>query len=126
MKKICLQCTKEFSGRTDKLFCSLECKNSFHNARRRQDYIHVVDTALHQNRVILQRIWPTLQKEKNIDRKVLEKLGFRFDLVTGYSTMPNGKVLHRVYDFEWSQTSKSKIAIQQDTIPVVADLTKKT
>lgn len=33
-KKVCLQCGKELTGRTDKMYCCAACKNRHHNTER--------------------------------------------------------------------------------------------
>jgi hypothetical protein len=37
MKFICNHCGKAVRGRTDKKFCQLSCKNSYHNSTRKKD-----------------------------------------------------------------------------------------
>jgi len=38
MKFICNHCGKAVRGRTDKKFCQLSCKNSYHNSTRKKRF----------------------------------------------------------------------------------------
>ncbi len=38
MKFICNHCGKAVRGRTDKKFCHLSCKNSYHNSTRKKRF----------------------------------------------------------------------------------------
>lgn len=51
----CKICKKELKGRSDKKFCSIECKNYYHTNLRRvtNETARALDTILHRNRSIL-------------------------------------------------------------------------
>lgn len=55
MKKNCPICDKEFYGRIDKKYCSIDCKNKLNNQLRtpKKDIIIKIDTLLHRNHHIL-------------------------------------------------------------------------
>lgn len=122
MKNKCLKCGKEFSGRTDKRFCSLECKNSYHNTQRRQEYVNIVNAALQRNRLLLQKLLFNAQSTRIIERKLLEDLHFRFDLITGYSRSSEGRVIHKVYEYNWIELLDDQISITLELEPINNDL----
>ena len=80
----CLECGKAFYGRKDKHFCSLSCKNSFHNRKvqeRRRLRLEVM-AALSRNYEILN----SLLKEERVSAELteLEKAGYDPAFVTGH------------------------------------------
>ena len=119
MKKQCPHCQSYFYGRTDKLFCSLACKNSFHNLHRKSDIAYSVDQVLHHNRTILQQLVPPDSKQATWNRHVLEKLGFKFEVVTGFTHGDNGKIVRRVYEFTWDEEPNDDILLERSMPTIV-------
>ena len=80
----CLECGKPFYGRKDKHFCSLSCKNSWHNRQvREQRHMRMaVMAALTRNYDILN----SLLKEERVSAELteLEKAGYDPAFVTGH------------------------------------------
>ena len=113
MKKQCPHCQSYFFGRTDKLFCSLACKNSFHNQNRKSDLAYTIDHDLHHNRTVLQQLIPLEVKKATWSRKVLEKLGFKFELVTGFTRTSNGKIIRKVYEYTWGESTGDDIDLER-------------
>lgn len=112
MKK-CKICNTEIVGRSDKLFCSVKCKNYYHTNLRRVTSIAVkeINTILHRNRSILLEIMGKHKSQKKINRLVLEKKKFRFKYHTHISINKQEKVYHYVYDFAWMEFSNDEILI---------------
>ena len=84
MKKNCLVCGAAFSGRSDKKFCSDNCRSTYHNQRNAEIYRSIREThsALRRNRRILLRLLAgrtTLQ----IPYAQLLRAGFQPDICTG-------------------------------------------
>jgi hypothetical protein len=75
----CLRCPKLFSGNENKLFCSLECKNAYHNARRKQEAqeIGAVISILKTNRRIIGELLDGENIKKVRTQRLLDK-GFIF------------------------------------------------
>jgi len=111
MKNTCLHCEKPFFGRSDKQFCSVACKNAYHNLERRQTIEYRVDTELHRNRAILQKLMPTDSPALAWPRELLEQHGFRFDLCTGMRPGPGSGTIHVVYDFEWHDAGDRQVIV---------------
>ena len=80
-KAICLNpaCGKTFSGNENKKFCSSECKNEYHNARRKEENkeIGMVVNILKTNRRILEQLLGE-RKVKNVSGQRLLDNGFVF------------------------------------------------
>jgi hypothetical protein len=84
--KSCLECGDPVGkGRIDRKFCSVECKNKFHN---KEAYAEKIETArikkiLNRNRKILKKIAGRKDADK-ISKERLLKEGFEFDYHTHF------------------------------------------
>ncbi len=109
----CKVCNKEIVGRSDKIFCSVRCKNYYHTNLRRVTNIVVkdIDEILHRNRSILLEIMGKYKNQKKVKRMVLEKKKFAFKYHTHYYTNSKGKMYFYVYDFAWMEFSNDEILI---------------
>ncbi|MCD4729454.1 MAG: DUF2116 family Zn-ribbon domain-containing protein [Bacteroidales bacterium] len=95
----CPECGYEIKGRSDKKFCSDQCRNTFNN-REKQDannYIRNVNNILRKNRRILADLNPN-EKSKASRNKLVEK-GFNFDYYTNSYTTKTGKTYYYCYEF---------------------------
>ena len=113
----CHNCTNKFSGRTDKKFCSLACKNQFnYNTRRAaKSETLLIDRYLHRNREILDTLMGKSKKEV-FDRLVVTRTGFKFEYITGIYINKEGKMYHLVYDFAWMDFSDQKVLIVRKSV----------
>lgn len=116
MKKHCLHCGVEFTGRTDKRFCSVSCKNHYNFQKRKdtKDEVKEIDGYLHRNREILATLMGESKKEM-FDRIVLERAKFRFDYHTGIHLNKEGKTYHLVYDYAWMDFTNQSVLIVRKT-----------
>lgn len=80
-EKECPQCGKTISGRSDKRFCSNQCRAQAHNENRRQNsgeqLILGINAVLRRNRTLLKQASP--QGKTTTYRQVLEMAGFDFE-----------------------------------------------
>lgn len=109
----CRLCKKPFTGRSDKIFCSVDCKNEYHVRLRRAtaEVVRETDKILHRNRSILLEIMGKNRTQKKVNRLLLEKKKFRFNYFTGSTTNSHGKLYHYVYDFAWMSFSDQEVLI---------------
>ena len=88
----CLFCGEPIPlGRPDRKFCSLECKNAFHNSHRKVSTNHYHDRVvriLENNYYILKHL--LAMGITSIDRRTLRELHFNQEYTTSYS-----KIGHR-------------------------------
>ncbi len=113
MKNKCLKCQQPFIGRSDKRFCSIVCKNAYHNAKRKNDLVYKVDASLHRNRSALEKLLSDGKDPKVLEKETLKDLGFRFEYVTQFEVTPEGELVRVVYDYAWKQISDSEILVQK-------------
>ncbi|MDD3685284.1 MAG: hypothetical protein PHE56_00820 [Bacteroidales bacterium] len=109
----CKVCNKEITGRKDKIFCSIHCKNEYHltlgAVTRLKAY--PLDRILHRNRSILLEIMGTKAAKKMILRSELVRKKFQFKYITHFNVNSSGKMYHHVYDFAWMEFSDDEILI---------------
>ena len=109
----CLLCKDKMQGRSDKKFCSIDCKNYYHIRLRQvtSKATKQIDDLLHRNRSILLEILGKRGKQMKVSKEVLDKKKFNYKLVTGYHLNTRNKMVNYVYDFSWSIFSDKKILI---------------
>jgi hypothetical protein len=109
----CKVCDKEITGRKDKIFCSLKCKNDYHVTLRKVtiDTAYPLDRILHRNRSILLEIMGPRANKKIIMRSELVKKKFQFKYLTHFSINSKGKTYSHVYDFAWMDFSDDEVLI---------------
>lgn len=113
MKKKCRICKNEFTGRTDKIYCSVTCKNDY-NVRLRRATLKAskkIDDILHRNRSILLELMGKAKVQVTVNRIVLDKKKFNFSYMTGYSINKHGKTYHHIYDFSYMTFSDQTVLI---------------
>ena len=99
MKRICPECEEEYTGRSDKRFCSASCRSAHHNRARAEEQIfqRTINNILRQNRNILAELNPegkaSVRRDRLIDR------GFKFRYFTNQYTSRTGNQYHFCYDY---------------------------
>jgi len=84
--KPCLECSEPIGrGRIDRKFCSVECKNKYHNKESFADKMSMdkVQKILDKNRKILKEMYGRKDNDE-IEKERLEKAGFDFDFQTHF------------------------------------------
>jgi hypothetical protein len=109
----CRICKKKIVGRSDKKFCSVQCKNYYHSNLRRVTIkaVEQIDTILHRNRSILLEIMGKYNNQLKVGRIILDQKKFNFKYHTHSNTNSAGKVYHFVYDFAWMTFSDDEVLI---------------
>lgn len=98
MKKQCLECNEEFSGRSDKKFCSDYCRNAYNNKvnSESKNLIRNTNNRLKKNYKILSKL-NTTGKTK-IPKSKLSDLGFYYEYFTSIYVTKTGNTYYYVYD----------------------------
>ena len=105
----CRLCKSKFFGRTDKIFCSIKCKSTYHRKLRAVTHKVTIDIdkILHRNRSILLEIMGKHMTQMKVPTIVLERKKFNFNYVTKYQCNSRGKMYNYVYDFAWMTFSNN-------------------
>ncbi len=110
---MCAQCNEKISGRTDKKFCSDQCRFIFNNNKKQKSGVYKevneINKLLRKNRSILFGLNP--DGTTHIKAASLIKLGFDFRYFTSYYKTKSANLYFLVYDVGYCYTSDDKIRI---------------
>lgn len=116
-KKIrkCCVCDKQLYGRSDKVFCGITCKNTYHGAlmRENKSASKIAVQNLHKNYTILLTMMARNCEKMSVKKLTLEKLGFNFSTVSGIEKTPYG-IKMKVFEISWYYSSQDNIILLQD------------
>ena len=111
----CRLCQEPFMGRSDKMFCSVRCKTSYH-----EQLSHVtfeaskrIDKILHRNRSILLELMGKNGTQKKIPKITLDAKKFNWTYLTHYHTNSQGKEVRYIYDFSYMIFSDQEVLIKK-------------
>lgn len=111
--RTCPQCGKSIIGRSDKRYCSDQCRHLSNNTVKRQSQgekrIQQVNAALRKNRSILKQLSP--QGKTTIPRQYLELAGFDFRYLTQVYRTQKGNTYHLCYDYGYLLLPEEKVLI---------------
>ncbi|MDN3665742.1 hypothetical protein ACFFU1_17465 [Algibacter miyuki] len=99
-KNECLSCGKELIGRSDKIYCDLHCKSSYHYRKSLDEvprFYNKVDNQLKLNRKILKNF--NKSGKAIVRAKVILDLGFNPKYFTHYWKNKKGDVYLFVFEF---------------------------
>jgi hypothetical protein len=90
MARVCLACNKELKGRSDKIFCDTQCRSTYHNTNRPPHELTIqrINSDLRRNRSLLAHFCPS--GKSTVEKEVLVKLEYRFELFTHIFPFNNG------------------------------------
>jgi len=98
-KRKCLECKEPITGRSDKKFCSDQCRNLFNNKMNSDptNLVRNINNTLRRNRRILEELNPKGKAKVHKD-KMLER-GFNFNYFTGIYKTQKGAVYYFCYEY---------------------------
>ena len=96
--KCCEECGTPMAGRTDKRFCSDQCRNAFNNRQNSDatNYIRNINYILRKNRRILLELNPSGKVRLSRDKLLVK--GFNFSYFTSIYTTQEGAQYIYCYD----------------------------
>ncbi|MDX5422796.1 MAG: hypothetical protein LPK14_11120 [Hymenobacteraceae bacterium] len=109
----CGQCGGPMTGRSDKKFCSDQCRAAAGNRRKLDDegeqLMRQVNATLRRNRHLLKQASPL--GKTTVRRKALELQGFDFRHFTHLYRTKNGSAYHFCYDYGYLLLEDEKMLI---------------
>ncbi len=98
MDKECSNCGSKIAGRSDKKFCSEQCRNEYNNLLNKDvnNYVRNINNVLRKNRRILSQLNPG-EKTKMHKDKMLSS-GFDFNYYTNTYTTKSGSTYYFCYE----------------------------
>ena len=93
-----MECGSDYQGRTDKRFCSPECRTIYYNRENsdRTNFMRNINNILRKNRRILAHLNP--DGKANIPRSRLIDEGFKFSYFTNVYKTRSGKTYYFCYE----------------------------
>jgi predicted nucleic acid-binding Zn ribbon protein len=115
----CPICQAPVSGRTDKKYCSDQCRALANNKKKieTQHTLLVTNQALRKNRTILKTLCP--QGKATVRKEVLISMGFSLDYFISIFVTRSKQVYYLCYDYGYTpimegQTEKALLVSRQD------------
>lgn len=107
----CPECGESIKGRSDKKFCSDQCRNAYNNRlnRDRDNYMRKVNNILRKNRRILANLNP--QGKAKTTKKALHQHGFNFHYFTNFYKTKQGKVYYFCYEQGFLPLANNEVAL---------------
>lgn len=98
MEKNCLECGEIIRGRSDKKFCSDQCRTSYNNQLKQEtnSLVKKVNYTLRKNRRILSDLNPN--GKAKIHRKTLLDMGFNFNYHTNIYKTKTGNTYYFCFE----------------------------
>ena len=112
--RCCVICDAKLIGRSDKVFCGIQCKNKYHSEVRKSNKTFESETikVITKNYLILAGVI-SKGSSASVKKIVLQRLGFNFDHVTQIKVKHTG-ILYFVYDFCYHFSKNGNIIIHTD------------
>ncbi|WP_418602146.1 hypothetical protein [Hwangdonia sp.] len=106
----CIFCGKEIKGRSDKKFCDVHCKSTYHYRRALEEaprFYNKVDNQLKRNRRILKSF--NKAGKATVRAQVLQEQGFNSKFFTHYWKNHKGDVYLFVYEYGFLRKKENNI-----------------
>jgi hypothetical protein len=110
----CIACSTDFEGRSNQKYCSLTCKNSYHNLNNKEKEAHIIELnkILHKNWVILHKLYE-IHRSSPIGLQILRANGFIDKYHTHLHISPRGESYTMIYDFGFKYHIDDQVQIVQ-------------
>jgi predicted nucleic acid-binding Zn ribbon protein len=98
METNCLECGETLRGRSDKKFCSDQCRTSYNNQLKQEtnSLVKKITYTLRKNRRILSDLNPN--GKTKIHKKTLMDMGFNFNYYTNMYRTKNGNTYYFCFE----------------------------
>ena len=111
--KACAECGSAMQGRTDKKYCSDQCRFLHNNRKRSSDkgelLLLKINASLRRNRSILRQASP--EGKTTVSREYLDLNGFDFRYHTHLYRTQKGNTYHFCYDYGYLLLPDNKVLI---------------
>ncbi|MBI1836568.1 MAG: hypothetical protein HYR91_04815 [Flavobacteriia bacterium] len=111
----CLVCEKSIHGRSDKIFCGINCKNHYHSEVRKITKTISAETVkiINKNWAILTSMMTKDYNQVTVKKLTLQRLGFDFGAIT--SVHSNHSFINfGIYNYIYYITKYDKVVIMRN------------
>lgn len=115
VEKKCLDCGELIHGRTDKKFCSDQCRNNYNNRLNRDsnNFVRNVHGLLRKNRRILADLYG--EGKTRVHRDALFALGYNFSFFTHVIESSKGQRYHYCFEYGYCDIGNDFVELKQNS-----------
>jgi len=113
--KKCLDCGDVLRGRTDKKFCSDQCRNNYNNRLNRDsnNFVRNVHGLLRRNRRILADLYA--EGKVRVHKDALFALGYNFSFFTHVIESSEGKRFQYCFEYGYRESGDDFIELKMNS-----------
>lgn len=111
--RYCRWCNEVLRGRSDKKFCDINCRNSFHNQLGQAAFqlVKTINFALKKNRNILADLYQLATHNAVLPKEVLTYRGFQFQYHTEVLGLNKPEPVFLCYDYGYQLLPNEQVRI---------------
>jgi predicted nucleic acid-binding Zn ribbon protein len=115
VERKCLDCGDTIRGRSDKKFCSDQCRNNYNNRLNRDsnNFVRNVHGLLRKNRRILSDLYG--EGKRTVHKDALYALGYNFSFFTHMIESRDGRRFLYCFEYGFSEKKDDFIELKQNT-----------
>jgi hypothetical protein len=115
VEKKCLDCGEIIRGRTDKKFCSDQCRNNYNNRLNRDtnNFVRNVHGLLRKNRRILADLYN--DGKLKVHKDALFALGYNFSFFTHIIESSDKRKFHYCFEYGFSETGNDFLELKYNS-----------
>jgi predicted nucleic acid-binding Zn ribbon protein len=112
VERKCLDCGEIIRGRTDKKFCSDQCRNNFNNRLNRDtnNFVRNVHGLLRKNRRILSDLYS--ENKMKVHKDALFALGYNFSFFTHVIESSDGRKFQYCFEYGFSDAGNDFLELK--------------
>jgi len=116
VEKKCLDCGEKIRGRTDKKFCSDQCRNNYNNRLNRDtnNFVRNVHSLLRKNRRILSDLFN--DNKKRVHKDALFALGYNFSFFTHVIEASDGRKVQYCFEYGFSDAGDDFLELKYNRL----------
>ena len=113
--RTCIICETNIYGRSDKVFCGIDCKNKYHSEVRKTTKTVSAETIklINKNWKILTNLMTDKGSQLTTKKLTLQRLGFSFDVATNVQSK-FGYINLGIYNYTYYITKNDKVVVMLD------------
>jgi len=115
VERKCLDCGDVLHGRTDKKFCSDQCRNNYNNRLNRDsnNFVRNVHGLLRKNRRILADLYD--EGKTRVHKDALFALGYNFSFFTHMIETSDGEKCNYCFEYGYTETGNDFIELKYNS-----------
>lgn len=115
VERKCLDCGETLRGRTDKKFCSDQCRNDYNNRLNRDsnNFVRNVHGLLRKNRRILSDLYS--EGKVRVHKDALFAMGYNFSFFTHIIETSQGYKFHYCFEYGYRETGDDFLELKQNS-----------